>query len=160
MLPAGETASPTRDLQSGGDPACRVSARVRIRGWRCEKYPQGRGDLQAEGDHLGSRVDGHEGTEMGSVVGEVRDAEDQPACGCKPGQPNAPVNGGRGGEHSEAEVETAYVVAKPGGPLKVTLKVNGGVVAEGTVPISVLWYAKDLEPLNAVLDCRSYRLAE
>jgi hypothetical protein len=34
------------------------------------------------------------------------------------------------------EVETAYVVPKPGGPLKVTLKVNGEVVAGGTVPIS------------------------
>ena len=29
------------------------------------------------------------------------------------------------------EVETAYVVPKPGGPLKITMKVNGEVVAEG-----------------------------
>ena len=34
------------------------------------------------------------------------------------------------------EVETAYVEQKPAGPLKVTLKVNGKVVAEGTVPVS------------------------
>jgi hypothetical protein len=34
------------------------------------------------------------------------------------------------------EVETAYIERKPGGPLKVTLKANGKVMAEGTVPIS------------------------
>jgi hypothetical protein len=34
------------------------------------------------------------------------------------------------------EVETAYLVPKPTGALKVTMKVNGKVVAEGTVPIS------------------------
>ncbi len=34
------------------------------------------------------------------------------------------------------EVETAYVEQKAAGPLKVTLKVNGKVVAEGTVPVS------------------------
>ena len=34
------------------------------------------------------------------------------------------------------EIETVYVVPRPGGPLKVTMKVDGEVVAEGTVPIS------------------------
>jgi arylsulfatase len=34
------------------------------------------------------------------------------------------------------EIETAYAVPKPGGPLKVTMKVNGKAVGEGTVPIS------------------------
>ena len=34
------------------------------------------------------------------------------------------------------EVETAYAVAKPGGPLNVTLRVNGTVVGNGQVPIS------------------------
>ena len=34
------------------------------------------------------------------------------------------------------EVETAYVVPKPAGPLKVTMKVNGKLVADGTVPVS------------------------
>ncbi len=34
------------------------------------------------------------------------------------------------------EVETNYIVPKPGGPLKVTMMVDGKVVAEGTVPIS------------------------
>jgi arylsulfatase A-like enzyme len=34
------------------------------------------------------------------------------------------------------EIETSYVVLRPGGPLKVTMKVDGRAVAEGTVPIS------------------------
>jgi arylsulfatase A-like enzyme len=34
------------------------------------------------------------------------------------------------------EVETSYIEAKPGGPLKVVLKVDGTIVAEGTVPVS------------------------
>ena len=34
------------------------------------------------------------------------------------------------------EVETAYVVPRPGGPLNITIKVNGDVVATGQVPIS------------------------
>ena len=34
------------------------------------------------------------------------------------------------------EIETARIVPNPGGPLKVTLKVNGRSAAEGTVPIS------------------------
>jgi hypothetical protein len=33
------------------------------------------------------------------------------------------------------EVETAYAVPKPAGPLNITLKVNGEVVATGQVPI-------------------------
>ncbi|MGC1649381.1 MAG: sulfatase-like hydrolase/transferase, partial [Candidatus Sulfotelmatobacter sp.] len=34
------------------------------------------------------------------------------------------------------EVETAYAVPRPGGPLNITMKVNGEVVATGLVPIS------------------------
>jgi arylsulfatase len=34
------------------------------------------------------------------------------------------------------EIETNYVVPRPGGPLKVTMKVDGKIFAEGTVPIS------------------------
>jgi len=34
------------------------------------------------------------------------------------------------------EIETSYVVPKPGGPLKVIIKANGKLMAEGTVPIS------------------------
>jgi hypothetical protein len=34
------------------------------------------------------------------------------------------------------EVETSYIEPKPAGPLKVTLKVNGKLVAEGKVPVS------------------------
>lgn len=34
------------------------------------------------------------------------------------------------------DVETTYVETKPAGPLKVTLKVNGKQMAEGTVPVS------------------------
>ena len=34
------------------------------------------------------------------------------------------------------EVETTYVVPKPGGPLNITMKVNGEAVATGQVPIS------------------------
>jgi hypothetical protein len=34
------------------------------------------------------------------------------------------------------EVEAAYAVPKPAGPLNITLKVNGEVVATGQVPIS------------------------
>ena len=37
---------------------------------------------------------------------------------------------------AKIEVETSYVELKPAGPLKVTLKVNGKVFAEGTVPVS------------------------
>jgi hypothetical protein len=35
------------------------------------------------------------------------------------------------------EVETAYAVPKPAGPLNITMKVDGEVVATGQVPISV-----------------------
>jgi len=43
------------------------------------------------------------------------------------------------------EVETAYAVPKPGGPLNITMKVNGEVVATGQVPISapLLFTAND-----------------
>ena len=34
------------------------------------------------------------------------------------------------------EIETSYVVPRPAGPLKVTMKVNGKVIAEDTVPVS------------------------
>ena len=34
------------------------------------------------------------------------------------------------------EVETSYIEPRPAGPLKVILKVNGNVFAEGTVPVS------------------------
>ena len=34
------------------------------------------------------------------------------------------------------EIETRYVVPRPAGPLKVTMKVGGKVVAEGNVPVS------------------------
>jgi arylsulfatase A-like enzyme len=34
------------------------------------------------------------------------------------------------------EIATSYVVPRPGGPLKVTMKVDGKIAAEGTVPIS------------------------
>ncbi len=45
----------------------------------------------------------------------------------------------------EIEVETAYAVTKPGGPLKITMRVNGQVVATGLVPISapLLFTAND-----------------
>ncbi len=43
------------------------------------------------------------------------------------------------------EVETSYIEPRPGGPLQITLKVNGETVAEGTVPISapLLFTAND-----------------
>ena len=34
------------------------------------------------------------------------------------------------------QVKTAYIEQRPGGPLKIALKVNGKVLAEGTVPVS------------------------
>jgi len=45
----------------------------------------------------------------------------------------------------QIEVETKYSVHKPGGPLKVTLRVNGAVVGTGDVPISapLLFTAND-----------------
>jgi hypothetical protein len=46
---------------------------------------------------------------------------------------------------AKIQVETAYIEPRPGGPLKITLKVNGKAVAEGTVPISapLLFTAND-----------------
>ncbi len=43
------------------------------------------------------------------------------------------------------EVETAYQVPRPGGPLNITIKANGAVVAQGVVPISapLLFTAND-----------------
>jgi arylsulfatase len=51
------------------------------------------------------------------------------------------------------EVDTAYIVPKPGGPLKVTMRVNGKVVAEGTVPISapLLFTANDCLDIGIAL---------
>jgi hypothetical protein len=51
------------------------------------------------------------------------------------------------------EIETRYVVPKPGGPLKVTMKVGGNVVAEGTVPISapLLFTANDCLDIGIAL---------
>ena len=37
---------------------------------------------------------------------------------------------------AKIEVETAYAKRRPAGPLNVTLKVNGMVVARGNVPVS------------------------
>jgi hypothetical protein len=46
---------------------------------------------------------------------------------------------------SKIEVETTYVQPKPGGPLKVVMKVNGAEVASGVVPVSapLLFTAND-----------------
>ena len=51
------------------------------------------------------------------------------------------------------EIETSYVVPRPGGPLKMTMKVNGEVVAEGTVPISapLLFTANDCLDIGIAL---------
>ncbi len=51
------------------------------------------------------------------------------------------------------EVETAYAVLKPAGPLNVTMKVNGKVVAEGKVPVSapLLFTANDCLDVGADL---------
>lgn len=51
------------------------------------------------------------------------------------------------------EIETAYVVPKPAGPLKVTLKANGKVLAEGTVPVSapLAFTANDCLDIGAAL---------
>jgi arylsulfatase len=50
------------------------------------------------------------------------------------------------------EVETAYTVPKPGGPLNITMKVNGEVVATGQVPISapLLFTANDCLDIGIV----------
>jgi arylsulfatase A-like enzyme len=46
---------------------------------------------------------------------------------------------------AKIEVETVYAVPKPGGPLNITMRVNGDVVASGQVPISapLLFTAND-----------------
>ena len=51
------------------------------------------------------------------------------------------------------EVETRYVVPRPGGPLKVTMKAAGKVVAEGAVPISapLLFTANDCLDIGIAL---------
>jgi arylsulfatase len=51
------------------------------------------------------------------------------------------------------EVETACAVPKPGGPLNITLKVNGEVVAVGQVPISapLLFTANDCLDIGIAL---------
>jgi hypothetical protein len=51
------------------------------------------------------------------------------------------------------EIETSFVVARPGGPLKVTMRVGGKVVAEGTVPISapLLFTANDCLDIGMAL---------
>ena len=49
------------------------------------------------------------------------------------------------------EVETAYAELRPAGPLDVTLKVNGALVAEGRVPISA--------PLLFSVDCLDIGIA-
>ena len=48
---------------------------------------------------------------------------------------------------------TTYVVPRPGGPLKVTMKAGGKVVAEGTVPISapLLFTANDCLDIGIAL---------
>jgi arylsulfatase len=51
------------------------------------------------------------------------------------------------------EVETAYAVPRPGGPLNITMKVNGEVVATGQVPISapLLFTANDCLDIGIAL---------
>jgi arylsulfatase len=51
------------------------------------------------------------------------------------------------------EVVTTYVEPRPGGPLDVTLKVDGTVVANGTVPISapLLFTANDCLDVGTAL---------
>lgn len=51
------------------------------------------------------------------------------------------------------EIETAYTVPKPGGPLDITMKVNGRTVAEGRVPVSapLLFTANDCLDIGIAL---------
>jgi len=51
------------------------------------------------------------------------------------------------------EVETAYAVPRPGGPLNITMRVNGEVVATGLVPISapLLFTANDCLDIGIAL---------
>ena len=57
------------------------------------------------------------------------------------------------------EIETRYVALRPGGPLKITMKAAGKVVAEGEVPISapLLFTANDCLDIGWRSDrrCRS-----
>ena len=50
------------------------------------------------------------------------------------------------------EVETVYVVPRPGGPLNITMRVNGDVFATGQVPISapLLFTANDCLDIGIV----------
>jgi arylsulfatase len=54
---------------------------------------------------------------------------------------------------SVIEVETTYVEPKPGGPLQITVKVNGAVAASGTVPVSapLLFTANDCLDIGTCL---------
>src|ERR1700678_1598151 len=54
---------------------------------------------------------------------------------------------------AKIEVETAYSVPKPAGPLNITMKVNGEVVAKGQVPISapLLFTANDCLDIGIAL---------
>jgi hypothetical protein len=51
------------------------------------------------------------------------------------------------------EIETGYIELRPGGPLKVAMKVDGKIVAEGTVPISapILFTANDCLDIGIAL---------
>jgi arylsulfatase A-like enzyme len=54
---------------------------------------------------------------------------------------------------AKIEVETVYAVPKPGGPLNITMRVNGDVVASGQVPISapLLFTANDCLDIGIAL---------
>ena len=51
------------------------------------------------------------------------------------------------------EIETSYAIPQPAGPLDVTMKVNGKIVAEGKVPVSapLLFTANDCLDIGADL---------
>ena len=55
--------------------------------------------------------------------------------------------------NARIEVETSYIEPRPGGPLQITLKVNGETVAEGTVPVSapLLFTANDCLDIGIAL---------
>src|SRR5271154_4173329 len=54
---------------------------------------------------------------------------------------------------AKIEVETVYVEPKPGGPLKITLRVNGKPFATGVVPVSapLLFTANDCLDIGIAL---------
>jgi hypothetical protein len=54
---------------------------------------------------------------------------------------------------AKIEVETVYAEPKPAGPLKVTIKVNGGLFASGVVPVSapLLFTANDCLDIGVAL---------